>query len=96
MKFVTLEKEAALLKGAEESQITGSKHKEVIARDEEKQWPSKKAREKQQGKYRRGVAVKMGGTNLCVRCVSARQDCLVHHSCYKLTTLELVKRKNLV
>ena len=32
-----LEEEAALLEGAEESQIAGSKHKEVTARDEEGQ-----------------------------------------------------------
>jgi len=30
-----LEKEATLLEGAEESQVTGSKHKKVTARDEE-------------------------------------------------------------
>ena len=41
-----LEEEAALLKGAEGSQIAGSKHKEVAAGDEENQQPSKKAREK--------------------------------------------------
>ena len=41
-----LEEEAALLEGAEGSQVTGSKHKEVAAGDEEEQWPSKKAREK--------------------------------------------------
>ena len=41
-----LEEEAVLLKGAERSQIMGSKHKEVIAKDEEEQQPSKKVREK--------------------------------------------------
>ena len=55
-----LEEEAALLEGAEGSQAMGSKHKEVAAGDEEEQWPSKKAREKQPGKYRGGAAVKMG------------------------------------
>jgi len=75
-----LEEEAALLEGAEGSQVVGSKHKEVAARDKEVQWPSKKAREKQLGKYRGGAAVKMGGANPCERCVSAGQDCLVHSS----------------
>jgi len=75
-----LEEEAALLKGAEEFQVTGSKHKEVATRDEERQQPSKKAREKQLEKYRGGAAVKIGGANLCKRCMSTRQDCLVHPS----------------
>jgi len=55
-----LEEEATLLEGAEGSQVTGSKHKEIATRDEEVQWPSKKARGKQPGKYRGGAAVKMG------------------------------------
>ena len=75
-----LEKEAALLEGAEGSQVTGSKRKEVAAGGEEEQRPSKKARGKQLGKYYGGAAVKMGGSNPCERCVCARQDCLVHLS----------------
>ena len=75
-----LEEEAALLEGAEGSQVVGSKHKEVAAGDEEEQQPSKKAREKQPGKYCGGAAVKMGGSNPYERCVCARQDCLVYHS----------------
>ena len=75
-----LEEEAALLEGAEESQVVGSKRKEVAAGDEEEQWPSKKARGKQPGKYRGGATVKMGGSNPCERCVCAGQDCLVHPS----------------
>ena len=75
-----LEEEAALLEGAEGSQVAGSKCKEVATGDEEVQRPSKKARGKQSGKYHRGVAMKMGGANPCERCVSARQDCLVHPS----------------
>jgi len=55
-----LEEEAALLEGAEGSQVAGSKRKEVTARDEEVQWPSKKARGKQPGKYCGGAAMKMG------------------------------------
>ena len=75
-----LEEEAALLEGAEGSQVMGSKQKEVAAGDEEVQQPSKKAREKQPGKYHGGAAMKMGGANPYKRCVSARQDCLVHPS----------------
>jgi len=66
-----LEEEATLLEGTEESQVTGSKHKEITTRDEEVQQPSKKAR----GKYCRGAAVKMGGSNSCERCVCTGQDC---------------------
>ena len=75
-----LEEEATLLEGAEGSQVTGSKRKEVTAGDEEEQQSSKKARGKQPGKYRGGAAVKMGGSNPCKRCVCAGQDCLVHPS----------------
>jgi len=75
-----LEKEAVLLEGAEGSQVMGSKHKKVIAGDEEGQQPSKKTKEKQQGKYCSSTAVKMEGTNPCERYVSTRQDCLVHLS----------------
>jgi len=75
-----LEEEAALLEGAEGSQVTGSKRKEVAAGGEEEQRPSKKVRGKQPEKYHGGAAVKMGGANLCERCVSAGQDCLVHSS----------------
>ena len=38
-----LEEEAALLEGAERSQVVGSKRKEVATGDEEGQRPSKKA-----------------------------------------------------
>ena len=41
-----LEEEATLLERAEESQVIGSKHKSVAARDEKGQQPSKKARGK--------------------------------------------------
>ena len=44
-----LEEEAALLEGAEGSQVAGSKCKEIAARDEEEQWPSKKAKENNRG-----------------------------------------------
>jgi len=75
-----LEEEAALLEGAEGSQVVGSKHKKIAIGDEEEQWPSKKARGKQPGKYRGGAAVKMGGSNTYERCVCAGQDCLVYPS----------------
>jgi len=55
-----LEEEAALLEGAEGSQVAESKRKEVAARDKEVQWPSKKARGKQPEKYCEGAAMKMG------------------------------------
>jgi len=61
-----LEEEAALLEGAERSQ--------VATRDEEVQRPSKKTR----GRYCGDAAVKMGDSNPCERCVCAGQDCLVH------------------
>ena len=64
----------------EESQIMGSKHKKVIARDEEGQQPSKKAKGKQQEKYYRGTTVKMGGANHYKRYMSTGQDCLVYPS----------------
>jgi len=65
---------------AEESQVMGSKHKKITTGDKKGQWSSKKTREKQPGKYCRGATVKMGGTIPCERCVSTRQDCLVHPS----------------
>ena len=75
-----LEEEAALLEGAEGSQVMRSKRKKVAARDEKRQWPSKKARGKQPEKYHGGATVKMGGANHCERCISTRQDCLVYPS----------------
>ena len=71
-----LEKEAILLEGAKESQVMESKYKKVTTRDEEGQQPSKKVR----GKYHRDAAVKMGGSNLCERCVCTGQNCLVYPS----------------
>ena len=75
-----IEEEAALLEGAEGFQVAGSKRKEVATGGEEEQWPSKKARGTQPGKYHGGAEVKMGDSNLCKRCVCAGQDCLVHPS----------------
>jgi len=75
-----LEEETALLEGAKGFQVVGSKHKEVVTEDKKGQQSSKKARGKQPGKYHGGATVKIEGTNPCERCVSARQNCLVHHS----------------
>jgi len=75
-----LEEEAALLERAEGSQVAGSKCKEVTTGDKEEQWLSKKAREKQPGKYYRGAAMKLGDATSCKRCVCAGQDCLVYPS----------------
>jgi len=75
-----LEEETALLEGAEESQVAGSKHKEIATGNEKVQRPSKKARGKQLGKYCGGVAVKIGGSNPYERCVCTGQDCLVYSS----------------
>ena len=61
---------------AEGFQVVGFKYKEITARDEDRQWPSKKARKK----YCRGAIIKMGSADLYERYVSARQDCLVHYS----------------
>jgi len=58
----------------------GFKCKEIAAGDEEEQWPSKKAKRKQQEKYCSGAIVKMKDANPCERCVSAGQNCLVHYS----------------
>ena len=75
-----LEEEATLLEEAEGSQVVGSKCKEIAARDGKEQRPSIKAKGKQSEKYHGGAAVKIGGANPCERCVSTRQDCLVHSS----------------
>jgi len=74
-----LTEDATLLEGVERSQVVGSRCKEVVSRDEERQWPSKKAREKQSGKYHRNTTVKIKGANSYERCMCARQDYLVHH-----------------
>jgi len=42
-----LEEEAALLEGAEGSQVMGSKCKEIATGDKKEQWSSKKAKGKQ-------------------------------------------------
>ena len=68
------------MEGAEGSQVTGSKHKEIATRDKKGQWLSKKSREKQQRKYCGSTTVKMGGANPCERCVCTGQDCPVHPS----------------
>ena len=42
-----LKEEAILLEGAKEFQVMGFKCKEIATGDKERQWPSKKAKEKQ-------------------------------------------------
>jgi len=44
-----LEEESTLLESAEGFQVTGSKCKEIISRDEERQQPSKKVKGSNQG-----------------------------------------------
>ena len=75
-----LEEEAALLEGAEGSQIVGSKHKEAPPGDDVDCQPSKKTKGKQPARYQGDIGVKLGGTNPCERCVHTKQDCLVHNS----------------
>jgi len=72
--------DAALLKDSERSQVVRSKCKEVVSGDKERYQPLKKAKERQQGKYCKGTAVKMGGAKPCERYVSTTQDYLVYHS----------------
>jgi len=67
-----LEKETVLLENAEGSQVVESKYKEVTTRNKKRQRPSKKAKEKQQGKYCRNTTIKMGDANPYERCVSTR------------------------
>ena len=55
-----LVEDAMLLEGTKESQVMESKHKEITSRNEEGQWPSKKAREKQPEKYYKDAIVKIG------------------------------------
>jgi len=68
--------DATLLEGTKESQVIGSKHKEVASRDEKRHQSSKKAKEK----YCEDDIVKIEGANPCERYVHARQDCLVYYS----------------
>jgi len=75
-----LEEKATLLEGAEGFQVVESKCKDIATRDEERQWPSKKARGKQPEKYHGDATVKIGDANPCKRYVSARQNCLAHYS----------------
>ena len=75
-----LKEEAALLEGAERSQVAGSKCKEVAAGDKKGQWLTKKTRGKQPVKYHGGATAKMRGANPYERYMSTRQNCLVHFS----------------
>ena len=75
-----LAKDTTLLESTEGSHVTGSKCKEITSRDKKGQWPSKKAKGKQLGKYYGNTTVKIGDANSCERCISTRQDCLVYYS----------------
>jgi len=75
-----LVEDATFLESTGDSQVTGTKHKEVNSEDKEEQWPSKKAKGKKLEKYHGDAKVKIGGANPCERCVCARQDCLVYNS----------------
>jgi len=61
----------------------GAKYKEVtniFPEDKTRLWSFKKVKEKQLKKYHRKATVKIGGDNLCERCMYTEQDCLMHNS----------------
>jgi len=72
--------DVTLLESTRGSQVTGTKYRENILEDKERQQSFKKAKEKQLGRYHRNAGVKIGDANPCERCVHTRQDCLVHNS----------------
>ena len=57
-----------------------SKYKEIYPKDGADCQPSKKTKEKQPVRYCEDIRIKIGGANLCERCIYARQNCLVHNS----------------
>ena len=58
------------------------KCKKIASRNKEGQWPSKKVRGRQQGKYHGGATVKMGGVNPCKRYISTRQSSFTYNYNY--------------
>jgi len=61
------------LKSTRSSQIVGTKCKEITtisSKDEMEQWPFKKAKGKQLGKYCREATMKIGSVNFCEKYVS--------------------------
>ena len=67
-----LAKDTILKKRAEESQNTGSKHKEVTLRNKKETWPSKKAKGKKSAKYCMDARVKIEVANPYEKCVYTR------------------------
>ena len=67
-----LAEDVTLLKGAEKSQIIGSKCKKVSLRDNVNHQPSKKTKEKKLAKYCGDIGIKIERTNLCEKCLCAR------------------------
>jgi len=70
-----LAEDAILMAGTKNSQIVGAKYKEVVnifLEDKMELQPSKKTKEKQLRKYYGNTVIKMGGDNLCERCMCAR------------------------
>ena len=80
MEYFQQLQDKVLEEEAEGSQIMGSKHKDIAAKDKKGQWPTKKARGKQLGKHHRGAIVKIESAIPYEKCMCARQDCLVHLS----------------
>ena len=64
------------MEDVEDSQVTGTKCKEVTLENKERQWPSKKNKRKQPARYCGDARVKIESVNLYERYMSARQDCL--------------------
>jgi len=70
-----LTKNTALLEGTETLYVTESKYKEITnisSKDEVRQKPSKKTKEKQPKRYHGDAIVKIGGDNHCERYVCTR------------------------
>ena len=72
-------KDTILLESTEGFQIVETKHKKVVLRNKEGQQSSKKAKEKQLGKYCGSTTVKIESVNLYKRYMYTRQDCLVYN-----------------
>ena len=64
--------DTTLLKGAERSQVAGSKCREILSENDMGHWPFKKAKGKQPARYWGDMGIKLGGSNLCERCVCTR------------------------
>ena len=60
-----------IMKGAEESQVVGSKCRKILLEDNADCQPSKKAKIKQPARYRGDIGIKLGKANPCERYVCA-------------------------